>query len=201
MNSKKPVAESEFSQVCPNGRDLQGASEFSRVSGARTKGDFQTALERVVIRKAEQADCKRMLELVRELAVYEKAPDEVTVTLEHFTNTGFGEKPVWRAFVAASKDKDGEMIVGFALYYIRFSTWKGQQMYLEDFIVTEQARGKGIGKLLFDKLVEEAKQEKFCSISWQVLHWNESAINFYKKYYNASIEKGWLNCSLKIENF
>ena len=185
MNSKKYIAKSESSKVFPFGEDLNGALERA---GA------------ITIRKAVKEDCKRMLELVKELAVYERAPDEVTVTLEHFIDSGFGERPVWWAFVAASKNEESEMIAGFAMYYIRFSTWKGQRMYLEDFIVTEQARGKGIGKLLFDKLVEVAKEEKFCGISWQVLHWNESAINFYKKYYNATIEEGWLNCSLKIEN-
>ena len=99
----------------------------------------------VKIRKAIAEDCPRMLELVNELAVYERAPDEVTVTLEHFMESGFGPSPVWWAFVA---EEDG-IIKGFALYYMRFSTWKGQRMYLEDFLVTEKMRGKGIGKLLF----------------------------------------------------
>lgn len=183
MNSKKYIAESESSKIFPFGEDVNGASE-----GA----------EAITIRRAVKEDCKRMLELVKELAVYERAPDEVTVTLEHFTDSGFGEKPVWWSFVATSKNEESEMIVGFAMYYIRFSTWKGQRMYLEDFIVTKQARGKGIGKLLFDKLVEVAKEQKFCGISWQVLHWNKPAINFYKKYYNATIEEGWLNCSYAI---
>ena len=103
----------------------------------------------LTIRRAKKEDCPRLLELVNELAVYEKAPQEVTVTLEHFTESGFGEKPVWWAFVA---EEEG-VILGFALYYIRYSTWKGQAMYLEDILVTEQARGKGIGKLLFDRLI------------------------------------------------
>ncbi len=131
-----------------------------------------------------------MLQLVHELAVYERAPDEVTVTLAHFTDSGFGEKPVWWAFVA---EENGN-IIGFALYYIRFSTWKGQRLYLEDFVVTEAARGKGIGTLLFDRIVEEAKEKNFNGISLQVLDWNEPAINFYKKY-NAAIDSGWLNAS------
>ena len=145
------------------------------------------------IRKAVREDCPRLLELVHELAIYEKAPDEVTVTLQHFEESGFGEKPVWWAFVA---EEDG-VIQGFALYYIRYSTWKGQRMYLEDIIVTEEARGKGIGKLLMDRLIEEAKEKKFSGMMWQVLDWNEPAINFYRKF-NAHFDGEWVNCSLNF---
>lgn len=147
----------------------------------------------LTIRRAKKEDCPRLLELVNELAVYEKAPQEVTVTLEHFTESGFGEKPVWWAFVA---EEEG-VILGFALYYIRYSTWKGQAMYLEDILVTEQARGKGIGKLLFDRLIEEAKERNLHRIVWQVLEWNEPAINFYKKY-NADFDPEWVNCSIYV---
>ncbi|HEV7329945.1 MAG TPA: GNAT family N-acetyltransferase [Flavisolibacter sp.] len=147
-----------------------------------------------LIRRAVREDCSRILELVRELAVYEKAPDEVTVTLEHFEESGFGEKPVWWAFVA---EQDGR-VEGFALYYIRFSTWKGQRMYLEDFLVTEKLRGQGIGKLLFDKLIVEAKEKGFNGIVWQVLEWNKPAINFYKKY-NAAFDAEWVNCAIAVQ--
>jgi L-amino acid N-acyltransferase YncA len=145
------------------------------------------------IRRAVKKDCPRLLELVQELATYERAPNEVTVTLEHFEESGFGEKPVCWTFVA---EVDG-VIQGFALYYIRYSTWKGQAMYLEDIIITNKMRGKGIGKLLFDRLIEEAREKKFNRIIWQVLDWNEPAINFYKKY-NADIDSGWLNCSIYV---
>jgi GNAT superfamily N-acetyltransferase len=147
----------------------------------------------IKIRRAVKEDCPRLLELVHELAVYERAPHEVTVTLDHFTESGFGEKPVWWAFVA---EVDGR-VEGFALYYIRYSTWKGQAMYLEDILVTESMRGKKLGKMLFDRLIEEAKEKKFNRIIWQVLEWNEPAINFYKKY-NASFESEWVNCSLYV---
>ena len=147
----------------------------------------------IKIRKAIKEDCSRLLVLVQELAEYERAPKEVTVTLDHFIESGFGAKPVWWAFVAEADKK----IVGFALYYVRYSTWKGQAMYLEDIIITNEMRGKGIGKLLFDRLIEEAREKKFNRIIWQVLDWNEPAINFYKKY-NADIDAGWLNCSIYV---
>lgn len=144
-----------------------------------------------MIRRAERKDCARIMELVHELAVYEKAPDEVTVTLDHFEESGFGPKPVWWAFVAEIEGK----VEAFALYYIRYSTWKGQRMYLEDILVTEKLRGQHIGKQLFDRLIEEAKERKLKGIVWQVLEWNEPAINFYKKY-DATFDPEWVNCGL-----
>ena len=147
----------------------------------------------IQIRRAVKEDCARLLELVNELALYEKAPQEVTVTLKHFEESGFGKNPVWWAFVA---EQDG-LILGFALYYVRYSTWKGQRMYLEDILVTENARGKGIGKLLMDQLIVEAKERNLNGIVWQVLEWNEPAINFYKKY-NASFDPEWVNCSIAV---
>lgn len=148
-------------------------------------------MDKITIRNAVENDCPRMLELITELAVYERAPDAVTVSLEHFAASGFGEKPVWWAFVA----EENNIIIGFALYFIRYSTWKGQRMYLEDLLVTEKARGKGVGKLLFDELLIEARQRNMSGLAWQVLDWNEPAINFYKKY-NAKMESEWLNVSL-----
>src|ERR1700759_1402790 len=105
----------------------------------------------IIIRRAAREDCPRLLQLIQELAEYEKAPQEVTVTLDHFTESGFGPQPVWWAFVVTVNDR----VEGFALYYVRYSTWKGQRLYLEDLIVTLELRGKGLGKLLFDRLIEE----------------------------------------------
>lgn len=143
------------------------------------------------IRTAVAQDCPRLLELINELAVYEKAPEEVTVTLAEFVDAGFGQKPVWKAFVA----ENNGLIIGFALYYIRYSTWKGCRLYLEDFLVTEKFRGKGVGKILFERVINEAKANNYNGMVWQVLDWNEPAINFYNKY-NADLEAGWLNASL-----
>ena len=148
----------------------------------------------IVIRKAVKEDCSRMMELINELAVYEKEPDAVTVTFDHFAESGFGANPVWFAWVAEFEGK----VEGFALCYIRYSTWKGQRLYLEDFLVSEKIRGKGIGKLLFDTLIEECKAKKYSGMVWQVLDWNEPAINFYKKYPDVVIDKGWLNCCINF---
>jgi len=146
------------------------------------------------IRTAEKADCPRLLELIAELALFEKAPEEVTVTLKEFEDAGFGKQAVWKAFTA---EVDG-FIVGFALYYIRYSTWKGRRMYLEDLIITEAYRSRGIGMLLIKTLIKEALAKGFSGMLWQVLDWNEPAIGFYKKL-NASFDGAWTNVSLSKE--
>ena len=151
----------------------------------------------ITIRRAVQEDCPRLLELVHELALYEKAPDEVTVSPAHFVESGFGTNPVLWALVAEVAEGDKKHIVGFALYYIRYSTWKGQRMYLEDLIVTEAWRGKGIGSLLFEQLFEEARIKNLPAVVWQVLDWNEPAIKFYKKL-NASFDGEWINCTVNV---
>lgn len=164
----------------------------------------------IKIRRAVEADCPRLLELVNELAVYERAPGEVTVSLREFEESGFGNNPVWWGFVACAHQGAGSekpellpaeqpegKVIGFALYYIRYSTWKGRRLYLEDILVTEDMRGRGVGKLLFDRIIEEAKEKKFNGIVWQVLEWNEPAINFYKKY-NAKFDPEWVNGSIEF---
>ena len=112
----------------------------------------------------------------------------------HFIENGFGRSQVWQAFVAVDEHN---IILGISLYYMRYSTWKGLRLFLEDLIVTESARGKGIGKLLFDRTVEEAEILKVSGMMWQVLDWNETAIQFYKKY-GADISGEWLNCTLNF---
>jgi GNAT superfamily N-acetyltransferase len=143
------------------------------------------------IRKAEKKDTKEILRLVMELAKYENAVGEVTNTEKRIEEEGFGENPAFECFLAENNDT----VVGMALYYYRYSTWKGRRLYLEDLIVTESFRGKGVGKLLFEALIFKAKNENCSGMMWQVLDWNESAIDFYKKY-GTRFDEGWLNCHL-----
>lgn len=145
-----------------------------------------------ILRKAEREDCARLLELIQELAEYEKAPEEVTVSLYEFVDSGFGDHPVWEAFVVEFEGK----IQGMALYYIRYSTWKGRRIYLEDIIVTQRMRGKGYGKMLFDKVWQTCLDRNYSGMVWQVLDWNTPAIDFYKKY-GADFDGGWLNGTLE----
>lgn len=149
----------------------------------------------LTIRKAEKADCPALLALIKELAVYEKEPDAVTVSMEEFVESGFGQQPVWGAFVAERERN----IVGMALYYIRYSTWKGRRLYLEDLIVTAAERGAGVGKMLLDQTIAFAKSQNYSGMMWQVLDWNEPAINFYKKY-NADFDSEWVNVSLDFRD-
>ena len=148
-------------------------------------------MTKAIIRPAVEADGVRMLELIRELAVIEKAPDEVTVSMEEFLDAGFGKNPVWGAFVAEVDEK----IVGISLYYIRYSTWKGRRLYLEDLIVTESMRGYGIGKQLFEETINYGKSKGYQGMVWQVLDWNEPAIQFYRKY-KADFDAEWINVSI-----
>lgn len=147
------------------------------------------------IREAKKTDCPRMMELIKELAAYENAPAEVTVDFDHFAESGFGPQPVWWAWVA----EEAGIVQGFALYYVRYSTWKGQRMYLEDIIVTESMRGKGLGKMLMEQLILVAKQKAFSGIMWQVLDWNAPAINFYKKLPGIKFDPEWTNCSIELK--
>jgi GNAT superfamily N-acetyltransferase len=143
------------------------------------------------IRKGTIQDLPHILNLIKELAAYEKAPHEVEVTVEQMENWGFGDDKIFDFFVA---EKNGN-IVGMALYYYKYSTWKGKCLFLEDIIVTESERRFGIGKLLFDEVAKVAKAEGVKRMEWQVLEWNQPAIQFYKKY-NTNFDNEWINCKL-----
>lgn len=149
-------------------------------------------MNRFTIREGRKEDLPRVLELVKELAEFERAPNEVTNTIKLMEEDGFGPNPVYGFFVCESP----KGITGLSLYYWRYSTWKGKRLYLEDIIVTESERGQGIGKLLFDRTMKKALEENCTGMTWQVLDWNEPAINFYKKY-GASFSDEWVNCNLE----
>ncbi len=160
----------------------------------------------VVIRKAEARDVPEMLALVRELATFEKEPEAVTVTEGEMLDAGFGKKPVWFGWVAevpagsgqlAGANKD-PMIIGMAVCYERYSTWRGRTLYLEDIIVTGSARGQRIGERLFRECVRYAVANDHTWMRWQVLDWNTDAIRFYERF-GASISPGWLNGELTRE--
>ncbi|MBY0432639.1 MAG: GNAT family N-acetyltransferase [Cyclobacteriaceae bacterium] len=146
----------------------------------------------ITIRSGRKEDLPRVLELVKELATYEKAPHEVINTVALMEQDGFGPNPIYGFFVA----ENTRGIVGLSLYYWRYSTWKGKRLYLEDIIVTESERGSGIGKLLFDRTMQHAVDENCSGMMWQVLEWNEPAINFYRKY-GAKLDDEWTNCNLE----
>lgn len=154
----------------------------------------ESFLETLTIRRASRDDASAMMDLIRELAHFEKAPDEVTVSTEKFIESGFGPRPIWWAYVA---EIDNE-IVGMALYYLRYSTWKGPRMYLEDIIVTEKYRNKGVGRLLFEQLIITAKEKNLNGIVWQVLNWNEDALRFYRRYKGVKFDHEWVNCSMEF---
>ncbi|GIV26466.1 MAG: N-acetyltransferase [Bacteroidia bacterium] len=143
----------------------------------------------IIIRKGTVDDIPKALDLVIELAIYEKAPNEVEVSVEEMTKN-FEEK-VFDFFVAEYENE----IVGIALYYYKYSTWKGRCIYLDDIIVTEKHRNKGIGMQLMKAVIDLAKQERVRKLEWQVLKWNTPAIEFYKKL-NTVFDDEWLNCKL-----
>lgn len=146
------------------------------------------------IRKGIESDLPQVLELVKELAIYEKALHEVNNTLERMKEDGFGSEPVFGFFVAEKENK----IIGLSLYYYRYSTWKGKRLYLEDLIVTESERGTGVGKRLMDTTIQYAREQKCTGMMWQALDWNEPALKFYETY-GAKFDSEWVNCHLEFE--
>lgn len=148
----------------------------------------------IVVRDGKKEDVQFIFELIKELAVYEKAADEVENTIEQLIEDGFGLQPLYGVIVAENEG----IIVGISIYYFRYSTWKGKRLYLEDIVVTEKMRGNGIGKLLFEASIQKAKEHKCNDMTWTVLDWNEPAINFYKKY-GAEFHKEWVLTNISKE--
>jgi GNAT superfamily N-acetyltransferase len=144
------------------------------------------------VRKAKRSDLPAIHELVRELAIYERAEEEFIATLEEYEEDF--ERRIFEAHVAEA----GGAVVGMALYYMAYSTWKGKMLFLEDFVVREAYRRYGIGQLLFEAFLEEARQQGCRLVKWQVLDWNEPAIRFYEKN-GALIERDWWNGKLFFE--
>jgi GNAT superfamily N-acetyltransferase len=142
----------------------------------------------IIIRESVREDVPAMFELIKELALYERAPEQVTNTVEQMYVDGFGENPIFGTIVS---EVDGN-VVGMALYYFRYSTWKGKRLYLEDLIVSEKMRGRGLGEKLLEATIEQARKTNCTGLMWQVLDWNEPAINFYKKF-GARFDEEWLN--------
>ncbi len=147
----------------------------------------------ITIRKGTPADVEAALLLIKELAAFEKAPEQVINTVEQMLIDGYGEKPIFDLLVAETNQK----IAGIAIYFIKYSTWKGKCLYLDDIVVQESLRGKGIGKQLFDAVVAEAKLCNCQQLQWQVLNWNMPAINFYKKY-DTVFDAEWINCKITL---
>lgn len=148
-------------------------------------------MENVVVRKGIPADVPQVMDLVRELALYERAPHEVTNTDAQMLEDGFGAQPVFGLFVA---EHEGS-IIGIALHYIRYSTWKGKMLYLEDIVVRESYRGHKIGARLFEACMALCLEQSYAGMVWQVLDWNEPALNFYRKF-NANLDGEWVNGKL-----
>jgi GNAT superfamily N-acetyltransferase len=131
----------------------------------------------MTIRKATEKDMPFVLELIRELAIFEKEPDAVVVTVDDLVRDGFSENPLFECFVAEVENE----IIGMALYYYRYSTWKGKTIHLEDLIVKESKRGTGAGFALYKEIIQQGKAENVRRIEWNVLDWNTPAIDFYEK--------------------
>jgi len=148
-------------------------------------------MQNLIIRIGEKRDMAGAWALVKELAVYEKAGNEVETTVQSMEEDGFGSNKIFDLFVA---ELNGQ-IVGIALYYIKYSTWKGRCIYLDDIVVTQSLRGQGIGKLLFDEIIKVAKAQNVRRLEWQVLNWNDPAIRFYQKY-QSQFDDEWINCKL-----
>ncbi len=145
------------------------------------------------IKKFEKNHIPDVLNLIKELAEYEKAPREVTNTTEKMLEDGFGETPIFGGYITEIEGK----IIGMAIYYYRYSTWKGRVLYLEDLYIMPEYRRLGIGEAFFEELINHAKNTNCARITWQVLDWNTPAVKFYEKL-GAKIDKGWWNGSIDL---
>ncbi len=151
-------------------------------------------MSNIHIRRGTEADLPQVLDLIKELAIYEKAEGEVINTVQQLTEDGFGDNPIYGLFVA---ELDGQ-IQGISLYYTKYSTWKGRCIFLEDIIVNEEHRGMGLGSQLFDRTVQLAESLGVKRLEWQVLDWNQSAIEFYKRK-GAIVEPEWVNMKIVFD--
>ena len=142
------------------------------------------------IRWGTPDDAPAIQSLIQELADFEKEPDAVDTTVESLREDGFGPDPVFQVFVAEDDDRE---VVGIALFFMGYSTWKGRMLYLDDLVVRESVRGQGIGRALLDRLMLQAKEAKAQVVCWQVLDWNKPAVDFYESV-GTTIQKGWWNC-------
>jgi GNAT superfamily N-acetyltransferase len=147
------------------------------------------------IEPALASDVPAILQLIKQLAIYERAENEVTVTAAILEEDGFGPNKIFDCFIARSADNH---VLGLALYYTKYSTWKGRCIYLEDIIVDETYRGNGIGKELFRAVYDVARQRQSGRLEWQVLEWNEPAIGFYKRF-KSQFDSEWINCKFTYE--
>ena len=141
----------------------------------------------MIIRKGTQNDMPAVLNLIKELAIFEKEPHAVVITVDDLLRDGFGESPLFHTFVAEVDNQ----IIGTALYYYRYSTWKGRTIHLEDLIVKEDKRGSGAGFALYSEVIRQGKRDNVRRIEWNVLDWNTPAIEFYEKS-GAKILNDWL---------
>ena len=148
----------------------------------------------MIIRKGIKKDIPQVLDLIKELAKYENSIEKVSNTVERIENDGFGETPIFDLFVAENSKK----IIGIAITYYKYSTWRGRKLYLEDLMISENYRRKGIGGKLFDFVINFAKEKKCTGLNLQVLDWNTIGINFYKKY-NMKFDNKWTNYYLEFD--
>lgn len=143
------------------------------------------------IRKGNPEDMKYVLGLIQELAIFENEPDAVIITEEDLIRDGFGEKPLFHVFVAEiTNDLNEKEIAGIALYYYRYSTWKGKTIHLEDLVVKEKMRGTGLGSALYAEIMRQGKRDNVRRVEWNVLDWNTPAVKFYENS-GAKILDGW----------